>query len=101
MNKVLIVTDVIMVIVVVWFHTKLPPQIPLYYSRPWGDLQLADAWAIALLPFLLHVSIMINNILYRRLFYPDDFIVRFVRGFNTFLVIAYSGIFIRLVLFIS
>jgi hypothetical protein len=29
---------------------QLPPQIPLFYSRPWGDLQLGEPWQILILP---------------------------------------------------
>lgn len=34
---------------VVWQWNNLPPQIPIWYSRPWGDDQLAHpAWLLVL-----------------------------------------------------
>lgn len=32
------------------FWRKLPPQIPLYYSSPWGEEQLAQTFFILILP---------------------------------------------------
>jgi len=29
----------------------LPPEVPLFYSRPWGREQLALSWQLAILPF--------------------------------------------------
>jgi len=31
---------------------KLPPEVPLFYSRPYGESQLASAWWLWLLPGL-------------------------------------------------
>ena len=33
----------------VWWH-KLPPQVPLFYSLPYGENRLADRWVLWLLP---------------------------------------------------
>lgn len=40
---------------------KLPPQVPLYYSLPWGESQLAAPWEVAILPTLA-ASIFITNL---------------------------------------
>jgi hypothetical protein len=34
----------------------LPPQIPLYYSRPWGEEQLGEPWGLLILSCLALVS---------------------------------------------
>lgn len=41
--------------------SKLPPQVPLYYSLPWGESQLAAPWEITILPTLA-TSIFITNL---------------------------------------
>jgi len=41
----------------------LPPQLPLYYSQPWGSSQLANSMSIFLLPLFSFVVMIINNIL--------------------------------------
>ncbi len=37
-------------IVITVYFSQLPPQIPLYYSRPWGDDQLTTPIFLFLLP---------------------------------------------------
>lgn len=41
----------------------LPPQLPLFYSRPWGEPQLASASTIFLLPILSLAVILVNHFL--------------------------------------
>lgn len=43
--------------------SSLPPQIPLYYSQPWGEAQLASASSIIILPVASVLVLIINNIL--------------------------------------
>jgi hypothetical protein len=43
--------------------SSLPPQIPLYYSQPWGEVQLASASSIIILPVASVLVLIINNIL--------------------------------------
>lgn len=47
-----------------WYkYGDLPPQIPLFYSRPWGEEQLAGSLNIFLLPIFSLVFLLINNLL--------------------------------------
>jgi len=41
----------------------LPPQLPLFYSEPWGESQLVSASTIFLLPILSLAVILINHFL--------------------------------------
>lgn len=46
-----------------WYKfNDLPPEIPLYYSRPWGAEQLANSSSIFLLPILSITVLIINNL---------------------------------------
>lgn len=45
------------------FWSKLPPQIPLFYSRPWGDEQLGSSYWLLILPFSLLGLLIFNLIL--------------------------------------
>jgi len=40
----------IMVLIIVGWWLKLPPEIPLLYSKPYGDSQLMTNWGLWLLP---------------------------------------------------
>ena len=39
---------------------KLPPMIPLYYSRPWGEKMLAATYTIWILPILAATFFVLN-----------------------------------------
>lgn len=41
----------------------LPSQVPLYYSLPWGESQLANATSLFILPSLSLGFLFINNLL--------------------------------------
>jgi len=45
---------------ILFFWRKLPPEIPLFYSRPWGKEQLAKPLFLFLLPGLTLVIFLIN-----------------------------------------
>lgn len=44
-------------------YNNLPPQIPLFYSQPWGESQLAPVSYIFLLPALSAGVLLLNNCL--------------------------------------
>lgn len=41
----------------------LPPQIPLYYSEPWGESQLTSVSSVFILPALSIAVLLVNNLL--------------------------------------
>ncbi len=45
---------------IIFFFSKLPPQIPLYFSQPWGELQLTSPLSLLLLPLFSLVVLLIN-----------------------------------------
>lgn len=49
---------------------NLPPQLPLYYSLPWGESQLASASSVFLLPILSLGILLINQFIATILFLP-------------------------------
>lgn len=53
---------IIQVLVLAWRFTNLPSQVPLYYSLPWGESQLASATSLFLLPTISLVILLINNL---------------------------------------
>ncbi len=54
---------VISLIVLFLKFNNLPPQIPLYYSLPWGANQLASVTSIFILPISSIIILLINNLL--------------------------------------
>ena len=61
------------------FYHQLPPQVPLFYSRPWGERQLVSPFTLLFLPFLSLVMLIINILISRFLMaYP--FLVNMLFG---------------------
>ncbi|MDD3532305.1 MAG: hypothetical protein PHR64_00545 [Candidatus Shapirobacteria bacterium] len=56
------------------FYQKLPPQVPLFYSRPWGEAQLASPWFLLALP-LLSLFVVALNFILGGLFFNSLFLV--------------------------
>jgi len=44
-------------------YTDLPPQIPLFYSEPWGGAQLTTSTSIFFLPLFSFIVLVTNNFL--------------------------------------
>lgn len=45
-----IALSLISIVIIVFNLSKLPPEIPLYYSKPWGEEQLAHPISLFILP---------------------------------------------------
>lgn len=58
----------ILMIFLVW--SRLPPELPLFYSRPWGKEQLTNPAGLWLLPGLSGLVFLVN--LFFLLFVPKE-----------------------------
>jgi hypothetical protein len=56
-------------------YNKLPPRVPLFYSRPWGEAQLVSPWLLLVLPALSFFISLLNFIL-SGLFFDRPFLVQ-------------------------
>lgn len=70
---------------------KLPPQLPLFYSRPWGEMLLAPTVGIWILPGILLLSFVINYGLVIFAVSFDRFLTRVLLTFS--LIAALSTLF--------
>ncbi len=62
--------------VLIWGIRYLPPEVPLYYSRPWGQTQLAVPWLLFLLPGLGLLFLLVNMIIGGMVFGFDKLLAR-------------------------
>ena len=53
----------VQIVLIVLYFSQLPPSVPLYYSRPWGQAQLAETIYLFLLPSLSLIIFVINSLL--------------------------------------
>ncbi len=72
-------------ILVSW--TKLPPQLPIFYSKPWGEQMLANKLAIGILPGLTIIFVAINWAVARFL-KQEPFLYRVLMVFSAILAFA-------------
>lgn len=49
------------------FRNKLPPEIPLWYSKPWGEEQLAKPGWLAIVPALSAGAGLVSHLAARKL----------------------------------
>lgn len=53
---------VIQLVVLIWQFGNLPQQVPLYYSLPWGELQLVSVSTLFIIPTLSIVLFIVNHL---------------------------------------
>lgn len=101
MIKLLLGADAVMVLLFLLKFRTMPPQIPLFYSRPWGESQLADYWSIFILPIFLNLLFFLNQHINNR-FYKDNYLIRdIIYYLNIFLIISFTLVFIKIVFIVS
>ena len=101
MLNLLIAANVVMVLTFILKFSSLPPQLPLFYSRAWGETQLTDTWLIFLLPLLLNFLYFANNYLYKRFFFGNDLIKKIFDYFNVLLAVGFTFIFVKIIFLVS
>ena len=77
-------------LILVISYSKLSPEIPLYYSLPWGEEQLAEKARLFLLPGLSILVLLINFLLIT-FFSEDRFLKRIIA--ITGVLVAFLGTF--------
>jgi len=90
--KVLVILgNAVVISIVLVLLLVAPPDIPLYYSRSWGENQLASKWALILLPVLMNMAFAVCAwIMYTK--FPEEMllhrIVRFALVMNVVLTVS-------------
>lgn len=101
MIKLLVVLDILIAIFFGLSYKFMPEQIPLFYSRSWGELQIANLWYILLLPLLMNLFFFLNNFIVKKFFPNDQTIKKLVSYANVFMMFSFFGIYIKIVLLVS
>lgn len=65
----------LIVVIFLFFYSKLPPKLPLFYSLPWGSSQLSSKQQFFLLPGLIVLITIINTFLASQL-HPLQMVLR-------------------------
>ena len=101
MEIVLILSNLLVLVIFILRFSHLPPQIPLFYSKLWGEDQLADTWMIVFIPILINAFYFLNIYIYRRFFSQIVIVKKIIDFVNIFLIVVLTLIFIKIVFLIS
>lgn len=79
------------------FWRSLPPSVPLWYERPWGQDQLAQPIFLIIIPLLLCVIFLITFLL-KRLLAKHEMIqkINFIMGTSVQVILTFA--YIRIIL---
>jgi len=72
-----------------------PPEIPLFYSRVWGEGQVASKWEILLLPVLMNVAFFVSSWFAKKKFATEPNFTKFANIILAAQVLIIIGIAIR------
>lgn len=81
--------------------SRLPPQIPLYYSKPEGDEQIVDSLMIFLLPLLSFLTIRINTHIIKKYFNNNLFVNSLIYWINLFVILLSDLIFLKILFLVT
>ncbi len=101
MIQLLIGANVLMIVTFLLKYSKIPPQIPLFYSQLWGEGQLADSWMIFILPAVMTLLYFVNQYIFNKFYYENIFIKNIFYYLNLFLIISFSLVFIKIIFLVS
>lgn len=79
----------------------LPQQVPLFYSLPWGENQLASTASLFLLPTFSVIVLLINNLIANFFFKTITLFSRFLVIFSLVFSLLSSIALIRIIFLIS
>ncbi len=101
MNRYLLLGNAVMVVAFLFAFRHLPPQIPLFYSKVWGEEQIADLWMILVLPSVMNMFVIANNYITNKYFYENDYIKQLLFYVNICLIAVFTFIFVRVLFLVS
>lgn len=80
---------------------RLPPEIPIFYSKPDGADVLAPWYAIFILPFIMFFSIGINAVIFRLFHKENDFVSAIFYWTNILIIVFSTLIFLKIIFTVS
>lgn len=91
--------NIVLILIIIAFFFRLPPQIPLFYSRPWGTSQLASSYFLIVIVALSLLVLIINTLL-ASAFYARERLISSVITWTACLVIFLITVTVSRVVFL-
>jgi len=83
-------------LLLVLLYKYIPPQIPLFFSQPWGDDQLVDKIYICLIPATLLLVFIVNIFLSSLFFQKEKLLSRIIIFTTTLIFVLLTVTFIKI-----
>lgn len=96
MRTVVVVSNVFVVGLTVLVLIVAPPEIPLYYSRSWGEARVGTRWEVLLIPIVLNIAHIVTWWFVSRRFRDDIPFTRIALSFMIAQSVIAVGILIRI-----
>lgn len=97
----LIISNILVVAIFLLNINRMPPELPLYYSRPPGEAQIAPWWMLFALPFIMNGFVVFNGYLARHIFKNTPFITTSFRVFTIGAIAGLTLVFLKIILLIT
>jgi len=101
MVKFLVAANFLMFGILLWKFKVLPEQIPIFYSKPWGEAQIADVWYILILPIFMNLMFFVNNQIAKRFFSNQIIFQNIFFVANIVLIIGFTVVYMKILLLIT
>ncbi|OGE26858.1 hypothetical protein A3C26_03065 [Candidatus Daviesbacteria bacterium RIFCSPHIGHO2_02_FULL_39_12] len=76
---------------------SLPPKLPLFYSLPWGDAQLASPQQLFIIPSVIILITLLNLTISRQLHYSQGFFKKVLLFYSLLTAIILTITFFKIV----
>lgn len=91
----------ILLLVFIFKINRLPPQIPLFYSKPESDEQVVDSFMIFLLPFFSTFIVIVNTFIYNKYLTKNRFLELVLYYVNLLIILFTSFLFLRVLFLVT
>jgi len=99
--RIYLLSALILIGVFLWRFKRLPPQIPLYYSRSSGEENLTSSYMIFIIPALMTGLIVINSLISKRNYADTEVMQNIFYVVDICLILFSLFIFLRIVFLIT
>lgn len=93
-----LILSLILTAIILTVLRYLPPRLPLFYSLPWGDSQLADHRQFLIIPATISIVTLLNLIISWQLHHSQTFFKKALLSSSIIISLILITTFIKIVL---
>ena len=90
----------VFILVILGNYSKIPPQIPLFYSLATTETQVTGSLYLILIPIVGVIFLFLNDIMLR-FFKDNDLLINLVQIINIIIITSMCAIVIKIILLVT